>query len=299
MLNRSAIVSNSQRFVPDHILASASEIADFRVALSTIDKLLVLTGAGISTESCIPDYRSEKVGQIARAQYRPITYQQFIADARVRQRYWARNYVSWPTFRNAQCNVAHRRLVEWQTSNRLHWLITQNVDNLHRLAGATSITELHGSGHRVRCLNCGALSTRDHFQKMIKDANPNWTITDAVEMAPDGDVHLNDAKIALFTVPHCIDCGPTTGIMQTDVVFFGDNVRRAVVEECERAIDASDGMLVIGSSLQVFSAMRCVLRMHRQQKPILIVNIGKTRADELALRKIESRCSDVLMRIDR
>uniref|UniRef100_A0A1I7Z6Q7 NAD-dependent protein deacylase n=1 Tax=Steinernema glaseri TaxID=37863 RepID=A0A1I7Z6Q7_9BILA len=284
------------RFVPKFAPVPKKDVARFLDELAGINKLLVLTGAGLSTESGIPDYRSAEVGQYARTNHRPITHQEFFASEDKRRRYWSRNYVAWPRFSSAPCNDAHYSLASWERSDRFLWLITQNVDGLHTQAGSEMVTELHGCGRQVVCHSCYNKYSRHDVQEWIKKANPDWTIREIGELAPDGDVEIPDSALETFKVPHCPTCGPGS-ILKTDVVFFGDNVRRDVVDFCYQKVDESDGLLVLGSSLTVMSGYRFVYQASLRRIPILIVNIGPTRGDHLATVKLSAKCSDIVKMI--
>ncbi|TKR82856.1 hypothetical protein L596_016530 [Steinernema carpocapsae] len=284
------------RFVPQCAPVVKKDLHRFIDELAGIDKLLVLTGAGLSTESGIPDYRSEGVGQYARTSNRPITHQEFFKSADRRRRYWARNFVAWPRFSSASCNDSHHALAELERFGRISWLITQNVDGLHGLAGSEKLTELHGSGRFVVCQSCDERFSRFDVQNWLHDLNPNWTIREIGEMAPDGDVEISDSALESFNMPYCPSCGPDS-ILKTDVVFFGDNVRRCVVDFCYEKIDECDGILVLGSSLSVMSGYRFVYQASLRKLPILIVNIGPTRADHLATVKLSAKCSEIVTQI--
>lgn len=258
-------------------------------------RLFVLTGAGISTESGIPDYRSEGVGLYATSKNRPVQYADFLKSAEIRQRYWARNYVGWPRFSSFEPNDSHKILSKWEQKGKVHWLVTQNVDALHYKAGSTRLTELHGSAHRVICLSCNHRLTRNEMQDLIRRLNPSWH-AHSVQMAPDGDVSLSQEQVTGFKVPECYSCG---GILKPEIVFFGDNVPRPTVELVNRKLEESDAMLVAGSSMEVYSGYRIACSAEKIGIPIAILNIGKTRADSLAQLKISARCGEVLTKIDR
>lgn len=239
----------AQRFVPkSSSMPRDADIERFRNELAKIKRLVVLTGAGVSTESGIPDYRSPRAP--GKPKPTPITIQEFLKSPAARQRYWARNFVAWPTFRAVEPNVTHLALTDGERSGRLHWLITQNVDRLHHKAGSSNVTELHGHTHAVKCIKCNARYSRDTFQQMIEALNPGWS-AEVGEMAPDGDVVIPNDMIMNFRTPWCEACGPHDGIFKTDVVFFGDSVPWRVVKFCTDKVAESDGLLVLGSSLEV------------------------------------------------
>uniref|UniRef100_F1L8U6 NAD-dependent protein deacylase n=1 Tax=Ascaris suum TaxID=6253 RepID=F1L8U6_ASCSU len=281
------------RFVPECSQPSKDVLKKFRDVLASVSRFTVLTGAGISTESGIPDYRSEKVGQYARSKHRPIDYQTFMKSERWRRRYWARNAIAWPRFSRSEPNTTHHAIASWEQSDKFNWLITQNIDGLHTKAGSRMLTELHGCGHRVRCMNCRAVFPRDEVQKWIMDANRSWYVSEVGEMAPDGDIPIPEDAIDSFTLPCCPHCGPGS-ILKTDVVFFGDCVPREDVDKCYEKLEESDALLVLGSSLMVMSGFRFVQRAHVRRMPILIVNIGPTRADHLATVKVSAKCTDII-----
>lgn len=191
--------SSRPHFVPPHSPANEDDIDEFKEFIHNSKRLLVITGAGISTESGIPDYRSEGVGLYARSSNRPVQYQDFVKKADIRQRYWARNFVGWPMFSSVLPNKTHQILSDWESEDSLHWLVTQNVDALHYKAGSKNLTELHGSAHRVECLDCKQMISRPELQDMIKGDNPMW-YSQSVDMAPDGDVQLSQEQINGFNV---------------------------------------------------------------------------------------------------
>ena len=252
--------------------------------------VFVLTGAGVSTESGIPDYRSEGVGLYARSKRRPMSYTDFLRNEANRKRYWARSYVGWTLYRQYEPNATHRVLSQFETRyNMFHWLVTQNVDALHLKAGSLKVTELHGSLHRVICLTCGATTPREKVQSLIADVNNGWRGT-AGELAPDGDVTVSEEEVSRFEMPDCPGCG---GILKPDIVFFGDNIKRQKADFVMQKLTQSTALLVVGSSLQVYSAFRIILKAESLQMPIFVVNIGETRADSKIDYKLTGKCSDV------
>ncbi|GMT04679.1 hypothetical protein PENTCL1PPCAC_26853 [Pristionchus entomophagus] len=283
------------RFVPSFARPSENEIRQFIRELGNADRLFVMTGAGISTESGIPDYRSAVVGQYARTNHRPVTHQEFLSSEHTRQRFWARNFLAWPRFRDAQPNETHRSIAKWERSDRFHWLVTQNVDGLHTKAGSSQQTELHGCGHRVKCMECDYTMSRDELQSMLSSLNPLWTGMESPgELNPDGDVTIEDGAEKTFKLADCPSCD---GILKTDVVFFGDNVPRSDVDLCYEKVEESDGVLVLGSSLSVMSGYRFVHHASLRNLPIFIVNIGPTRADHLSTHRIHCTASMIVPRI--
>ncbi|ERE74680.1 NAD-dependent protein lipoamidase sirtuin-4, mitochondrial isoform X1 [Cricetulus griseus] len=281
-------------FVPPSPPLDPEKIKELQRFITLSKKLIVMTGAGISTESGIPDYRSEKVGLYARTDRRPIQHIDFIRSAPVRQRYWARNFVGWPQFSSHQPNPAHWALSNWEKLGKLHWLVTQNVDALHSKAGNRRLTELHGCMHRVLCLNCGEQTPRRVLQERFQVLNPSWS-AEAQGVAPDGDVFLTEEQVRSFQVPSCDRCG---GPLKPDVVFFGDTVKPDKVDFVHRRVKEADSLLVVGSSLQVYSGYRFILTAREKKLPIAILNIGPTRSDDLACLKLDSRCGELLPLID-
>lgn len=250
----------------------------------------VITGAGVSTGSGIPAYRDQQ-GQWKHAQ--PIQHQDFLKSAATRRRYWARSYVGWPTMAHAIPNAGHHALARMASGGLVTTLITQNVDGLHHAAGSQSVIELHGSIRQVRCLSCEARFPRSEVQEWLRHANPDIDHEQArtARLAPDGDAHLVDSFYAGFAVPGCPGCG---GMLKPDVVFFGDNVPRERVAEAMHAVEAADALLVVGSSLMVYSGYRFAEHAHRLGKPVIVINLGITRADHLLSLKIEEECGSVL-----
>jgi NAD-dependent SIR2 family protein deacetylase len=238
----------------------------------------VLSGAGLSTESGIPDYRGPS-GQARRAG-QPMTYQAFTGSAAARQRYWARSHLGWRHITGATPNAGHRAVARLERAGLVNAVITQNVDGLHQAAGAAAVTELHGSLHRVVCLGCWARSAREELDARLLAANPDWAgVTAAGEPAvnPDGDVALADTSG--FVVVDCVSCG---GVLKPDVVFFGENVPKPRVASCFDLVSASSALVVLGSSLTVLSGLRYVRHAASLQIPVVIVNQGPTRGDSLA-----------------
>lgn len=249
---------------------------------------LVLTGAGISTPSGIPDYRDSDGVRRGR---QPMMYQEFLATPESRRRYWARAMLGWPRVRQARPNAAHEALAGLQRQGLISDLITQNVDTLHDQAGSHDVIELHGSLHRVLCLDCGQRSERDAIQHLMEQQNPYLAGVDAVQ-APDGDTLLDPAFEARFQVPHCPHCAGER--MKPDVVFFGENVAQHTAARAMKAAETAGGMLVVGSSLMAYSAFRLCRVMADRGRPLIAINLGKTRADELLDLKIEASCERLL-----
>jgi NAD-dependent SIR2 family protein deacetylase len=255
-------------------------------------RVAVLVGAGCSTESGIPDYRGPDTGQRKRS---PIQYREFVESEAARRRYWARSTVGWRRIAAARPNAAHVALAELETAGIVAGLITQNVDGLHEAAGSRNVVELHGSLAAVICLACGERTARDEFQRHLLTLNADWAAHLAqreLEPAPDGDAELPAAALEHFRVPSCGACG--TGVVKPDVVFFGENVPRSRLDEAWRVFEMGDVLLVAGSSLTVYSGRRFVYRAIESAMPVAIVNVGPTRADDVAAVKIERRLGAVL-----
>jgi NAD-dependent SIR2 family protein deacetylase len=246
-------------------------------------RLFVLTGAGCSTDSGIPDYRDEN-GDWKRS--RPVMFQAFVGDLHTRRRYWARSLVGWRRFGHARPNNAHRALARLERQGRAEVLVTQNVDGLHQSAGSTAVIDLHGRLDQVRCMGCERRTDREQMQRRLLQLNPAWARLDARD-APDGDADLDGLDFSSFEVPACEDCG---GLLKPDVVFFGESVPRERVAAASAAIQRADAMLVIGSSLMVYSGYRFAQAAANAGKPIAAVNLGRTRADALLTLKVNQPC---------
>lgn len=262
-----------ERFVADH------------------ERLFVITGAGVSAPSGIGTYRDHD-GSWQRPA--PVQHQDFVSRAAARRRYWARSLMGWPSFERAEPNPAHRALAGLERLGRIGLLVTQNVDGLHQRAGQRRLLELHGSLARVVCLDCGASTTRREVQTWLEARNPFLLDACAVP-APDGDADLSgredDARVQ---VPDCGRCG---GLLKPDVVFYGDSVPKPRVEQAFAALDRADAVLVVGSSLMVYSSFRFCRRAAERGIPMAGVNLGRTRADDWFACKLESDCAIVLPRL--
>jgi len=250
-------------------------------------RLFVLTGAGCSTDSGIPDYRDANGGW---KRQQPVTYQAFVGEPTTRQRYWARSLVGWRRFGRAQPNATHHALARLEQQGKLTLLLTQNVDRLHQAAGSENVVDLHGRLDQVRCLACEHRVPRADFQAELVRLNPAWANLDAAD-APDGDADLDGRDFSRFQVPSCPHC---IGLLKPDVVFFGESVPRERVDAGMQALHDADAMLVIGSSLMVYSGYRFAYAAARAGKPIAAVNMGHTRADPLLSLKIEQSCAQAL-----
>ena len=243
-------------------------------------RLLILTGAGMSTDSGIPDYRDQE-GQWKRKQ--PVQHGDFMQSELVRQRYWGRSLIGWPVIRDAEPNQAHAALAELEAMGHVELLVTQNVDRLHQQSGSQQVIDLHGRSDEVICMSCDYRVKRDQVHAESARLNPEFTCFTA-ETAPDGDADL-EVDFTGFKVPGCPSC---SGILKPDVVFFGDNVPKERVEKVSEALDRSDALLVIGSSLMVFSGFRFCRYAEQREKPIAALTLGKTRADELLQLKLDA-----------
>jgi NAD-dependent SIR2 family protein deacetylase len=260
---------------------SGGEAGERLAALLAGRALAVLTGAGCSTESGIPDYRG--AGRPTRGT--PISHDAFVKSAAVRRRYWARATLGWPRFVGARPNPAHEALAALERGGLVEGLITQNVDGLHQAAGSRRVIELHGSLADVRCLACGAPEPRGEVQRRLVDANPGW-LDRAAALAPDGDAELQAADVEAFAVVACRACG---GALMPRVVFFGGSVPAPTVEEAFAVVDRAEALLVVGSSLAVYSGFRFVRRAAERGLPIAIVNLGSTRGDDLGVVRVSER----------
>jgi NAD-dependent deacetylase sirtuin 4 len=256
-------------------------------ALLSARRTVVLTGAGISTESGIPDYRGP--GTRARAKD-PMRFAEFTRSDEGRARYWSRAMVGWPAFRAAEPNRGHLAVAALERAGRITSVITQNVDGLHQRAGTQSVIELHGSLHTVRCLECGALEPRQEVQARLCADNPTLR-PETIDARPDGDAELPPEWTDGFVVPQCLRCG---GVLKPDVVYFGETVPPSRVQQAYAWVDAAEALLVVGSSLAVFSGYRFVRRAAELGHPIAIVNLGETRGDPYATMRIDASAGAVL-----
>jgi NAD-dependent SIR2 family protein deacetylase len=249
--------------------------------------VVVLSGAGLSTESGIPDYRGPS-GLARRAE--PMTYQTFVRGAAARQRYWARSHLGWRHVDRAEPNAGHRAVAELERRGLVSGIITQNVDGLHQAGGARQVIELHGRLDRVVCLSCGQLTGRDELDERLRAANAGWA-AEVTVINPDGDVVLDDAAVEGFRVVDCRACG---GLLKPDVVFFGENVPRARVDDCYALVEPAGALLVLGSSLTVMSGYRFVRHAAGLGIPVVIVNQGATRGDAHAMARLDAPLGQTL-----
>lgn len=250
-------------------------------------KIVVLTGAGISTDSGIPDYRGA-----GRTPKHPMTFDTFMGSFAAQQRYWARSYVGWSRIALAKPNAGHFALAQAEANGQIAGIITQNVDGLHQAAGSKNVIDLHGRLDRVKCMGCKAQHERSSVEDQMREANPTVANDPNVEFTPDGDAEIE--ATANFKIPVCVRCG---GTLKPDVVFFGEAVPANLVERSFALLDANDALLVAGSSLTVNSGLRFVRRAAKSSKPVAIVNLGPTKADDLAMAKIEANTSIALERL--
>jgi len=271
-------------------LAEARTTGSFGMLLDVVaaGDVLVLSGAGLSTESGIPDYRGP-TGLARRAT--PMTYQTFTASQDARRRYWARSHLGWRHIGQAVPNLGHHAVAELGHRGLLDGIITQNVDGLHQAAGAARVTELHGSLHRVMCLSCGQRTARTDLHRRLAAANPGWDAGPAALINPDGDAVLADDATASFRVVDCLACG---GVLKPDVVFFGENVPRSRVEACYAIVEQARSLVVLGSSLTVMSGFRYVRHAAKVPVPVVIVNQGVTRGDAYAAATVDAPLGQVL-----
>jgi NAD-dependent SIR2 family protein deacetylase len=255
-------------------------------------RVVVLSGAGISTDSGIPDYRGPDAPT-----RRPMTYDEFVSGPAAQQRYWARSHVGWRRMREALPNDGHRAVAGLESAGVVTSVITQNVDGLHQAAGSRNVVDLHGRLSRVVCLRCGDVSSRADLDRRLAELNPGFADDESVAVAvqaPDGDADV--ASFAGFVVAACLVCG---GPLKPDVVFFGENVPPARVRDCNDAVDAAGALLVAGSSLAVQSGLRFVRRAHQRGMPVVLVNRGSTRGDPLVTVKVDAGCTPVLQALKR
>lgn len=280
--------TETERWIPEVIgdLDQVDALAD----LLAYQDVAILTGAGCSTASGIPDYRGPKTRDNG---HEPMTYREFTQSPAKRRRYWARSMAGWPKFRATDWNDAHRAIARLESCGVATGVITQNVDRLHQRAGSRRIVELHGALADVRCLECGGLSDRNAMQDRLAERNPEWAGRVGA-LRPDGDVELPQAVPEDFEIPDCLICG---GVLKPDIVFFGENVADDVVTDAWSLLYDADALLVVGSSLTVWSGYRFVRKAAERRMPVGIVNIGKTRGDDEAWVKVEARAGEAMVRL--
>jgi NAD-dependent SIR2 family protein deacetylase len=259
---------------------------DELVDLLSGKRIVALTGAGISTESGIPDYRGPDRPPRVRD---PMQHREFVDKPEMRTKYWARSMIGWPRMAEAEPNLGHRALAALEERGVLAGVITQNVDGLHTKAGSREVVELHGALRRVRCLACGEITSRDFMQQRLLESNPRHAGDARIQ--PDGDVELPDALVADFEVVACTAC---SGVLMPDVVFFGGSVPRDTLDAAWALFERAEVLIVVGSSLAVFSGYRFVRRAAERGIPVAIINRGPTRGDEHASLRIDERSGVVL-----
>ncbi len=272
---------------PESIQDSAEKLSSF---INAHPRIVVLTGAGISTDSGIPDYRDSN------AQWKrkpPVQHHDFMNSELTRQRFWARSLIGWPVMRDAKPNRAHLKLAELEVSTPLKLLITQNVDGLHQQAGQQKVIDLHGRSDQVICMQCDELYTRNQVHEWMQRLNPSFLDYHA-QAAPDGDADLEDVDFSRFHLSDCPKCG---GLLKPKVVFFGDNVPKQQVETSLDTLKNADALLVVGSSLMVYSGFRFCKKAHEWQIPICALTLGQTRADDLLTLKLSNSIGETLERI--
>ena len=274
----------------DIVTALVPDLAELRVLVAH-GGVVVLSGAGLSTESGIPDYRGPTGAQRSA---QPMTYQNFVASAAGRRRYWARSYLGWRRISDARPNDGHRAVATLQSRGVLDGIITQNVDGLHQAAGAHDVIELHGGLDLVVCLACGMRERRAELDARLHAANPGFG-TSVQRVNPDGDADVPDAELEGFRMVACTHCG--ADLLKPDVVFFGENVPKPRVEACFSLVESARSLVVLGSSLTVMSGLRFVRRAAKLGVPVAIVNRGWTRGDDLADLKVDAALGTVLTTI--
>jgi NAD-dependent SIR2 family protein deacetylase len=269
-------------------LSSAAEFGiDFAIEKLAGKTCAVLTGAGLSTDSGIPDYRGA-----GRTPKHPMTFEAFLHSFVAQQRYWARSYVGWSRIEMAKPNAGHFALARAEHTSKVSAVITQNVDGLHQVAGSKRVIDLHGRLDRVICLQCSTLFTRRQIELQMQNLNPNVQIDPNVEFTPDGDAEIG--ATASFVIPKCESCG---GTLKPDVVFFGESVPNERLDQAVEVVAESEALVVAGTSLSVNSGMRFVKQALKADKPVVIVNLGPTKGDEFAIAKIDANTSIALERL--
>ncbi|GAA6151500.1 NAD-dependent protein deacetylase [Pseudoteredinibacter isoporae] len=271
---------------------NSNDILAMREFLQQHPRLVVISGAGLSAESGIPTYRDAEGNWLRRE---PIQHQRFVQELSERQRYWARSVLGWQLVSASKPNRAHKTLAQWEREGRIELLISQNVDGLHRKAGSNNVLNLHGRLDRVQCLSCYHIAQRETVQTQLIERNPDlWDYVKGagIDAGPDGDANVDDWDMAQVRCPVCPRCGQET--LKPDVVFFGGTVPKARVALAKDAIRRADGLLIIGSSLMVFSGFRFCKYAEEINKPIAAINLGMTRADALLQLKLDMDVGEAL-----
>lgn len=279
--------ANDRGDVTPAATGSPADVERLAAWLAERSRVTAITGAGVSTESGIPDYRDGD-GNWKRSP--PVQYRDFVESDAVRRRYWARSFAGWPMFVAARPSTAHVALAQLERTERVARIVTQNVDRLHQRAGSRNVVDLHGRLDVVRCLALDHRFGRDAFQMRLRDANPDWDVSSA-RIAPDGDADLEGIDLSRFNVPACEICG---GMLKPDVVFYGESVPRETTAAALAAVESADGVLVAGSSLMVWSSFRLVRAAVARGTEVVAVNRGRTRGDDLFAFKLDRECGSVL-----
>eukprot|EP01080_Neovahlkampfia_damariscottae_P010003 gene10003-2322_t len=271
---------------------SIEDLDKLKEFITSKKPITVISGAGLSTESGIPDYRSPN-GSYSKG-HRPILFKEYISSEKNRKRYWARNMIGYRLFKVVKPNEGHHAIKHLQDKNIIKNIITQNVDELHQTSGSKNVINLHGSNHEIICLDCRKITSRKEYQERLEMHNEGFLNEHNIyEKRSDGDVELSETtKYEEIHVPNCIECN---GILKPNVVFFGESVGNDIVDSIKNMIlNETNGLLVVGSSLQVFSSFRFLKYSLQHNVPIAIINIGETRADSFCDFKIEGKCSEIL-----
>ncbi len=279
------------KMLPENsVPTSGAGVDELQRFLTAFPRTMVITGAGISNNSGIPTYR-DHVGTWKSTI--PIQHGEYMRSYATRQRYWARSFSGWPTIANAKPNGAHHSLAQLEAMGIVSLLVTQNVDRLHQKAEQQRVVDLHGRLDEVICMECGHIHSRQWIQTWLADNNPHLTES-AESVRPDGDADVDDEVIAIVKVPHCIHCG---GVVKPNVVFYGASVAKEIVNDIQRRLSFVDSLLIVGSSLMVYSSYRFCKFASERKIPIACINEGLTRADDLFKIKVSGDCTDVLAQL--